>query len=237
MKNYFKKVLLYAFIMILLGLFMNNIALFKGGHIITLTLDWGTQIIIIGTFLYSFVIILIIKLISLKMGEYFYSNKLIIYSAIAFESFAGFEILLFHDLFHHLIDFLYQNLIILYVIISIFISLIAIIVYYNWKYRIEIVSGLFIMNLVIRKTALGNLTKTDFLDAFFAEHLGIDPVSNFSKGMFLLGIYGIYLAIAIYLRKKGVYDRRSKKEKREEKDGQGYYARYNQSVETDEKID
>ena len=58
MKNYFKKVLLYAVIRIILGLFMNNIAIFKGGHIITLTLDWATQIIIIGTFLDSFIIIL-----------------------------------------------------------------------------------------------------------------------------------------------------------------------------------
>ena len=232
MKNYFKKALLFAVVMILLSLFVNNIVLFKGGHIITLTLDWGTLIIIIGTFLDSFVKILIIKLLSLKMGKYFYSNKIIIYSAIAFESFVGFEILLFH----HFNDFLDRNLIILYLIVYICFSLIAIIVYYTWKYRIEIVSGLFIMNLIIRKTALGNLTKTDFLDVFFAEHLGIDPVSNFFKGMFLLGIYGIYLAIVIYLRKKGVYDLRNKKEKREEKDGQGYYARYNQSVEIDEKL-
>ena len=142
---------------------------------------------------------------------------MIIYSAIAYESFGGFEILLFH----HFNDFLYENLIILNLIILIYFSLIAIIVYYTWKYRIEIVSGLFIMNIIIRKTALGNLTKTDFLDLFFAEHLGIEQVSNFSKGMFLLGIYGIYLTIVIYLRKKGVYDLHSKKEKREEKDGQG----------------
>ena len=51
MKNYFKKAMLFALIMILLSLFVNNIALFKGGHIITLTLDWATQIIIIGTLL------------------------------------------------------------------------------------------------------------------------------------------------------------------------------------------
>ena len=89
------------------------------------------------------------------MGEYFYINKMIIYSAIAFASFAGFEILLFHDLLRPLSDFLDKNLIISYVIVYIYFALIAIIVYYTWKYRIEIVSGLFIMNLIIRKTALG----------------------------------------------------------------------------------
>ena len=149
------------------------------------------------------------KLLSLKIGKYFYSNEMIIYSTITYYSFGGFEILLFH----HFNDFLYQNLILMALIILIYFSLIAIIIYYTWKYRIEIVSGLFIMNLIIRKTALGNLTKTDFLDLFFAEHLGKEQVSNFSKGMFLLGIYGIYLAIAIYLRKKGVYDLRREKKR------------------------
>ena len=50
MKNYFKKVLLYAFISVGLSLFINNISIFKGGHIITLSLDRATLIVTIGHF-------------------------------------------------------------------------------------------------------------------------------------------------------------------------------------------
>jgi hypothetical protein len=197
----------------------------KSGELFSITIDTITLMLTFGWFIFSFVAIGIIKLISMKKNKFIYeSKKFIIYFTFLFHNFAGLSVLLFHNYIkNELINCL---LIFIYYILFIFI------LYYFWKYRLEIVIGMLLTNLFVYKinfwfsTYLIHTNKPDLLSKFMQQYLGLAHVTNPMKGVVLLLFLVIFLTITIFLRKKGVYDYRSSQEQRQEEMQEGYYARY-----------
>ena len=222
MKKYLKKVLIFALTISFFYLIVNNLLIFPEGKMkISLVMVTPTIIILMGYWIFSFLFVGLLKLISIKIDNFIYhSNKMIFYSAMIFKSFDGLEVLLFHSLeqkcFNNLLQIIFS---------SFYFMLLVIILYYFWKYRLELAIGLFISNY-LRVLGFVSAIKPDYMTYFFKQYFGIENISNVSKGLVMLLLLGIFLTITIYLRKKGVYDYRSKEEQNQEKVGEGYYSRF-----------
>ena len=209
MKEYFKKVIYFAIIYMLTDIFFSNTFLFEKGKIFKVVIDAWTLIFIIGFFLFGLIEIWILKLLSGKINRFIYeSNVLICYSAFilrctdwTFGLFFGF-----------LRDWRSIETIISFV----FFIAIVLLVFRNWKYRIEISVSVFLSAFIYAFT---------HLEIPFYRWLGIFNVTPFLRDIFLLSILILVLLILIILRKKGVYDFRSKKDKWLEKIGDGPYKR------------
>jgi hypothetical protein len=220
--RYIKNLFYYVIIDNLFDFLFYNI--FKESNKFTIIIDHWT----IGTFVVSIldglVLIGILKLISLKLNTYIYkSQKFIIFLFIIYNNIGGLEILLTSPVRKkYLSSFQF-----LYVVSLIYLLISLILIYYYWKYRLEITIGIVITNFIISFTKLDHLDKTDFLDIIIKNNFGIEYISNFNKGLIMLGFLIITITIPIYLRKIGVYDYRSRKEKWQEKVGKDLYARNN----------
>ena len=222
MKNYLKKVFIFAITITLFYLIVNNLLIFPEGQMkISFVMDTPTIIILIGNWLFSFVLVGIIKLLSNKLDSIIYvSDKVIFYSAVVFSNFGGLEVLLFHSL-----EQKYLNNNFIFIFTSFYFIILLYIVYYFWKYRLEIAVGLFISNYALGTQFVSSI-KTDYMSYFFKHYFGVEHLSNVSKGLVMLLLLGIFLGITIYLRKNGVYDYRSRQEQWQEKVGEGYYSRF-----------
>jgi hypothetical protein len=207
MKGYLLKIVDFTIIYILTDLFFSNLIFFKGGKIFDLSIDGITLMLIITGFLYSFIYIGIIKLVSIKINDFIYnSNVMICYTAFIFRSYDWFYTLFFGWFAKTLswTDILVNNLIT-------FVSLIVVVLplYYFWKYRIEISVGMF----------LGGLLYSDI----FNRIPQLKMPDDWKQGITISIIVALFIGIAVSLRKLGVYDFRSQKDKWQEKLGEGPY--------------
>ncbi|WP_181186445.1 hypothetical protein [Orenia metallireducens] len=223
MKEYLKRVGYFALVYILTNLFFHNLSFFSNGEFgVSLTVDIWTLIGIIILVIHSIFHVGIIKLVSIKLDKFIYkSTKFIIYSAFIQSCFEGFDVLFFGP---------WKKLSAgeVYSIVTLYFTVLVLSLYYLWKYRVELAVGMFIINLIIYKANLAALNKEDFLDRLLSNYFELGNYIHFFKGVLLLIVLMIFLAITILLRKKGVYDYRSRQEQWQEKMKQGYYARYEQ---------
>ncbi|MGM0410993.1 MAG: hypothetical protein ACQEQF_09560 [Bacillota bacterium] len=224
MKRYFQKVIYFALVYELVYLFFHNFHVFtKGELIFKLTLDIWVFIGILVTVIYSFFYVGIIKIISFNLCQFIYnSDKFIIYLASLSSSFEMFA-LLFFSLWREKI---HSGYFLGYILMICYFIILLLCLYYFWKYRLEVIGGFFIINTISYETNLVLLKKEDFLDRLLSDYLTFGNFNNFFKGLILLTMLSLVVGIAIFLRKKGVYDYRSRQEKWRAKMKQGYYARY-----------
>ena len=185
--------------------------------------DGVTVFLFLGTFLFSFIDILVLKLFSIKARSKIYESlKFIFYLVIIRQNVGALEVLLTSPIEFWEIDILALDLIYYaaHLIPFVFIT------YYFWKYRVEIALGLFSTQIMMYGVdSLINTEGTDLLSEFMKNYLGFEYVSNFMKVVVLLSFLAIFLGVTIFLRKQGVYDYRSRKEQWNEKANKGYYAR------------
>jgi len=224
MKKFSKKVLYYYLAAAAVDLYINSILLsFNNGFSIEFKLKTFMVLHLFLKITICIIFIGILKLLSQKIDGFLYeSNKAIIYFAIAKELNRVFQVLINFVTRNNMFDTLPFQFIIN---TSIFIFWVLVF-YYLWKYRIELISVLFVFLFIYKESNLIALNDPDFLDTFFQNYVGIQNVHNSVKGLFLLGIYSGIIAFLIYLRKKGVYDPRSDEEKLQEAHNRGYYARF-----------
>ncbi|PRX26714.1 hypothetical protein BX659_11978 [Orenia metallireducens] len=226
MKEYLKKIGYFALVYILTDWFFHNLSFFSNGEFgVSLTVDIWTLIGIIILVIHSIFHIAIIKLVSIKLDKFIYKSiKFIIYSAFIQSCFEGFDVLFFSP-------WKKIPLGVVYFFGALYFIALVLSLYYLWKYRVELAGGMFIINLIIYKTNLAVLNKEDFLDRLVINYFNLGNYTNFCKGVVLLIVLLIFLAITIFLRKKGVYDYRNRQEQWQEKMKQGYYARYESNSE------
>ncbi len=85
------------------------------------------------------------------------------------------------------------------------------VLYYFWKYRLEIFVGNFLMQVLHKKTELININKSDELIDFLQMYLPVSHISKRLEGMILLIFLLIFVYVAHLLRKAGVYNYGSNK--------------------------
>lgn len=218
MKEYIKKSLYFGLIFNLVGLFEHNIKIFpKKGTVYSVFIDFWTLVIFIGIFLYAFIFIAILFFISKKINNSIYKSKKVIgYIAFITASLDGLMVLLFKHLWIN------NDVVGIFITIGYFLLAVSL-VYFFWKYRIEIASGVFLTNMIYYQTNLISSNDTDLVTRLFNQYYGISHLSDPIKGLILLLMLVVYLTILIFLRKKGIYDYRKKKELWQEKMGEGPY--------------
>jgi len=224
MKKFSKKFLYYYLVAVAVDLYISNLLFsFNKGFSIEFNLKIYTILHIFSMILDSIIALGVIKLLSNNIDEFIYeSNKAIVYFAIAKELGRVFQI----PILSFVRNTKYSTYLTLLISTTTFFICCVLAFYYLWKYRLELISVLFIFLFIYKESNLIALHDPDFLDTFFQNYVGIQNVHNSVKGLFLLGIYSGIIAFLIYLRKKGVYDPRSEEEKLQEAHNRGYYARF-----------
>lgn len=172
--------------------------------------DGLSLILIISTFIFSFVFIAIVKLLSVKINRFIYES----YASISYIAFN----FVTADWIVNLLGPLREQRTIWFEIMcdsSIIIQLIlcTLVIYYFWKYRLEISLGIFIGRIL---QSYGIATK------ILAVIFSIKP-TNREKFYLVSAIVIIFIALTILLRKLNVYDFRSRKDKWLETTGEGPY--------------
>ena len=219
--KFIKKAFLLWVIYIVFTIYYHNITIYHRG-------SWGlwftSEVLLLTGYIWTFFPIMInvgiLKLFSLKLNEKIYnSRKIIIYLAIMMSCVGSIEVLIFSPIFEIVNQPGLRTLVPrLYFIVLVFVM------YYFWEYRFEILSGSFLVLNLMKWTRLNVIEGKDFMDRFFLNNFGVQ-IDNFFKGIIVLSFLAIYLAVLIYLRKKGVYDYRDRQEIWREKAGKGLYAR------------
>ena len=95
---------------------------------ISFVMDTATIIILIGNWIFSFLFVGLIKILSGRVNNFIYkSNKMIFYSAIVFSNFDGLEILLFHSLeqkyFNNLLQIIFSSFYFIMLVIILFLEI------------------------------------------------------------------------------------------------------------------
>lgn len=209
MIDFIKKVFCFEAFYVLTDFFFTNVTLLRSNQIIKVTFDFTTIFSIIFMFFFGLLVVGIIKLLSQKINTFLYeSNKLI--SIVAF-LIRGILWLVPQEKF----DWFSQlNGCLLDLSLTI---IIALIIYYFWRYHIEICAGVFLSAFIYYHTELTTW--------FFKELLNISHPNNILQRVFLLTILVLFMVITIYLRTKGIYDFRSKNDKILESYERGPYKR------------
>ena len=110
-------------------LIVNNLLIFPEGKMkISFVMDTATIIILIGNWIFSFLFVGLIKILSGRVDNFIYkSNKMIFYSAIVFSNFDGLEILLFHSLeqkyFNNLLQIIFSSFYFIMLVIILFLEI------------------------------------------------------------------------------------------------------------------
>ncbi|HLV10164.1 MAG TPA: hypothetical protein VKY40_08145 [Halanaerobiales bacterium] len=218
MGRFIKKALYFGLIYNLVFYIIHNIKFFpKKGTIYQGFIDFWTLLFMFIGFVTGFIFLAIIYLLSKKYKMDIYdSNKMIGYIAFTYCSFEGLSVIFFEKLWEN------NDLIGIIVTVGYFL-LIVVALYYFWKYRIEIASGVLITNILYYKTNFVNSNNQDYVTKFFSNYTGITQLSDHYKGMILLFLLFIYLAVLVFLRKKGVYDYRNRQELWQEQMEEGPY--------------
>ena len=149
----------------------------------------------------------IIKRLSGKINRFIYeSDALLCYSAFILRGTDW----TFSLLFGFLKDWQWIEIIVSFL----YFIVIALLVFKSWKYRIELSVGVFLSTFIFSFI---------HLEIPFYHWLGIANVTKFLRHIFVLSKLILVVLILVILRKKGVYDFRSKKDKWLEKIGEGPY--------------
>lgn len=209
MNDYLKKVFYFGLTYIIIDIIFTNINFFTNdGSIIKIGFDTISIMMIIGSFCFAFLFVLLIKLLSKWISRSIYdSNLMIVYISFCFSSFTGLYVLF--------LEFLEEiNYLLGWIVTFGYFLLIILVLKKYWKYRQEIGIGLFLTRLMFAENG--------FIIDFF-KYFGIAKASDFLQGIFILVVFALFLAITITLRRIGVYDFRSKKDKWLESIGEGPY--------------
>jgi len=216
MKEFIKKVFYFDLIYNLTDIFYSNLVLFKHKKVFDITFDFWTLYFLVVFFLLGAVIMGVVKLLSLKTNKFIYeSNKFICLGAFLGRGMDCFFIL-FLNMLYKKSDFAIQTF---GTLINLGYEIIAfLILYYFWKYRIEICTGIFIC---------GSLYAHMHLQIwFYQKFFKMAHPKEYLQGFFLLAVLVIFLLVTITLRKLGVYDFRGRKDKWLESLREGPYKRY-----------
>jgi hypothetical protein len=209
MKEFIKKVIYFDIVNNLADIFFSNTFLFEDGKIFRVIVDAWTFIFFIGWFFYGIIAIGIIKFLSVKVNKFMYeSDKFICYMAFILRGSTWFNVA-FCDFSNEIFWQIFAGL------TSLLCFVVSILFLFRfWKYHVEINAGVFL---------------TAFIYAFthwevpFYMMFNIVKPSYFLRGLFILGILVIFLSTVIFLRKKGLYDFRSRKDKLMEVKEEGPY--------------
>src|SRR5690554_5605887 len=204
MREYFKKVILFTLGKILIYSFCYNFLILNKEYIFYFNFNTWHIIDIIGLFVFSFIDIGIIKLISNTINEKMYkSNKIIFYYSIIFQSRIGIEILLFNPT--------QKNTNFLIILSYIYLLLIFVIINYLRKYYLELTGVVVLTNLAIFHLVLSR--PDDFIDIIARNVFNISGVSNPVKGVIFLVFIIICLTLIILFKKFIITAEKSKKQK------------------------
>jgi hypothetical protein len=213
MNDFIKRALYFGLIYNIANAISDNFIIIKHqqSYSIKVAFDMFSILIIIGFFIFAFLLVAIIKLLSVKINQFIYES----YTSITYIAFIAVTV----DWVVNLLGISGEsgNKILFYVLCysTIFGQLIlcTLVIYYFWKYRIEIGLGIF----------LGRILFTfDIADKIYLQILSIKPTDV--KRFYLISIIVIlFIALTIILRKLNVYDFRSRKDKWLEATGEGPY--------------
>ena len=205
MKEFLKKSLYFGLIENLVILFFQNVTLFHKNEIFNFSFDGWSLIIFIGIFIYSFALVGVIKFISTRINNFIYSYKMITYIAFTDSS----------------IDWVINLLgrtegnggIISYLIIAGQLVFCTLLLYYGWKYRLELSAGIFLGRFLFAYRIAENIYRHEFLK----------KPKNVEEFYLITSIVLLFIFITFILRKLNVYDFRSPKDKHLEVMGEGPY--------------
>lgn len=207
MKEFVKKSLFFGLINNLVVCFFQNVTLFQKNEVFKLSVDGWSIVVFTGIFIYSFAFVGIIKLIACRINNFIYSYKMIAYIAFT----------------HASIDWVINLLgraeghggIISYLIIAGQLVFCTLLLYYGWKYRFELSTGVFLGQFLFAYNIVENTYR----------HFSHKKPKNVEEFYLITAIVLMFLIIAFILRKLNVYDFRSQKDKQLEVMGEGPYKR------------
>jgi hypothetical protein len=209
MKKFLKKVVYFDVVYNITNIFFSNILWFKNGKIFQVIIDSWTLVFLIGWFFCGIVGVGLIKYFGAKTNKFIYeSDEFICFSAFLLRSLRWVNASFIDFLDNHF----WGGATTLFDVICF--VMIILVLYYFWKYRFEISASLFLTSTIYAFTHL----EIPFYSIF---HI-IKP-NDFQRGLFILGILALFLPTVIFLRNKGLWDIRPRKDKRLEADGEGLY--------------
>lgn len=209
MKELIKKAIYFDIIYNLTDIFFSNTFFFEKGKVFRVIVDTWTLLFIVGWFFCGIIAIGIMKFLSLKINKYIYeSNAMICYSAFILRGLTWFNVA-----FYNLPNKFHWQILEGTIYVLCFV-LVVILLFRFWKYRIEISAGIFLTAFIYDFTHWEKL---------FYSIFNIIKPNDFQRGLFILGIFALFLPTIIFLRNKGLYDFRSRKDKWLEANGEGPY--------------
>lgn len=216
MKEFIKKAFYFDLAYMITKIFFSDLILFKHGKVLDLTFDFWTLYLFVVFFVFGIITIGIIKIISSKTSKFIYeSNKLICLAAFIGRGVDCFNTLFLNKFASKLdpaIQYLGGIFNLGYIILG------FLVLYYFWKYRLEICTGIFICASIYYHV--------DLQIWFYQQFFKMAHPSDYLQGFFLLAVLVIFLLVTITLRKLGVYDFRGRKDKWLESLREGPYKRY-----------
>jgi len=176
----------------------------------------STLVLLVGWFFCGIIGIGIMRFFSTKINKFIYeSNAFVCYTAFILRGLTWFNVSFFKFLDEYL-----WGIISGIIYVSTFVLIILTLFYY-WKYHIE-------MNISIFLTAF--IFGFTHWEKPFYLNFGIANPGDFLRGVFILGILILFLLLVIFLRKIGLYDFRSRKDKWLETAGEGPYKRISKKI-------
>lgn len=209
MKEFIKKVIYFDIIFNLTDIFLSNTSFFQKGQVFRVNVDMWTLLFLIWWFFGGIIGILILKFLSSKVNRFIYeSNKFVCYLAFITRGTDW--------IFGLIFGFLKKFEIIEMLVYIIYFVALILLIYYFWKYRKEISFSIFLTASIYAFT---------HLEIQLYSSYGVLKVNEFLRGLTLVPVLILVILILVFLRRKGVYDFRSREDKWLEKIGDGPYKR------------
>lgn len=213
MRDFLKRVLYFGLVGNLTNYLFDNLIITKDNDLLNIKFlfnSW-TIILIIGFFCFSFLFVAIIKILSIKINRFIYES----YTSLAYIAFleisAEWIVSLLGSTSEHGNKVLFNIISDFTIIMQLILCMLVI--YYFWKYRIEICVGIFI----------GRILQNFGLATQILSHIFLEKPTNIEKFYFISIVVILFITLTIILRRFNVYDFRSRKDKWLEATGEGPY--------------